>query len=416
MKKLLACMLVSVLMVTCAGMSIAQADAVELQFWTWRPEDVEFYDAVIKEFEAANPDIKVVQNAIKSTDYNTALSAALQGGGPDVFMTRAHGGLQTFTDSGFVLAIDDLVPELQAFDPAKLLGSRSATDGKLYGVPLASHTMFCYYNTAVYEKLGLKIPTTWAEFLANLEATKAAGYDALANGTKDAWICEVMMGAVAPSFYGGNAFADKVVAGETDFNDPVFVAAVDRLNELKPYLPNMFEGVAYADMQASFANEVSAHFLGGSFEAGTFLSINPELKFDVFAIPGEKAEDPAFVSVYADGNYSVNANTPNQEAALKFLKYFTTVEFGNAMVSKLSMMSPVPGVDLSASPFLTRVTELQKNATPYLFLVNFRYQKPTGSELFQPAAQGMLSGTLSAADACKQVQDGIATYYKPFQK
>ena len=32
-----------------------------------------------------------------------------------------------------------------------------------------------YYNRAIYEELGLTVPTTWAEFMANNEKIKAAG-------------------------------------------------------------------------------------------------------------------------------------------------------------------------------------------------------------------------------------------------
>ena len=80
------------------------------------------------------------------------------------------------------------------------------------------------------------------------------------------------------------------------------------------------------------------------------------------------------------------------------------------------MVTSVPGVDATSDPFIARVLELQKNATPYLFLVGFRYQQPTGSSLWQAAAQGVMAGTLTPAQAAKQVQDGIASYYKPFQK
>jgi len=86
------------------------------------------------------------------------------------------------------------------------------------------------------------------------------------------------------------------------------------------------------------------------------------------------------------------------------------------MVTDLKMVTSVPGVDATSDPFIARVLELQKNATPYLFLVGFRYQQPTGSSLWQAAAQGVMAGTLTPAQAAKQVQDGIASYYKPFQK
>ncbi len=395
----------------------AFAEPVELQFWSWRPEDTAFYDKMIAEFETAHPDIKVTQTTIKNTEYNTVLSTALAGGtGPDVFMSRAYGGLQTFADSGYMLALDELIPELKTFDAQKLKGATSITDGKVYGVPAVSQTMLCYYNKKVYDELGLKVPTTWDEFMANLEAAKKAGYDALANGTKEGWCCEFLFGAVGPSFFGGNNFYDKVIKGEAKFTDDVFVKALDKLNELKPYLPDMYTGVAYTDMQASFANELSVHFIGGSFEAANFKALNPELQFDIFAVPGPTVADPAYVAVYADMNYAINAASQKQEAAVELLKFLATPEFGKAIVADLSMVSSVPGVDVTANPFIAKVLELQKNSTPYLFLVGFRYQQPTGSSLFQAACQGMMDGSLTAADVCKQVQDGIATYYAPFQK
>jgi raffinose/stachyose/melibiose transport system substrate-binding protein len=89
---------------------------------------------------------------------------------------------------------------------------------------------------------------------------------------------------------------------------------------------------------------------------------------------------------------------------------------GNFFIKSLQMVSPVPGVDTSSDPFIARITELQKNSTPWILRVGFRYQQPTGSSLMQAGLQGMFGGTMSAADVCKSLQDGVATYYKPFRK
>lgn len=175
-------------------------------------------------------------------------------------------------------------------------------------------------------------------------------------------------------------------------------------------------GIGYEDMRSNFINELSPHLIAGSYEAAFFRSQNPDLDFDIFAVPGEKASDPAYVSVYADMNFAMNANSTKKDASIKFLKFLSSKEFGKAMVTDMKMVTSVPGVDASADPFIARVLELQKNATPYLFLVGFRYNQPTGSSLWQAAAQGIMAGTLTPAAAAKQIQDGIASYYKPFQK
>lgn len=115
-------------------------------------------------------------------------------------------------------------------------------------------------------------------------------------------------------------------------------------------------------------------------------------------------------------NFAMNANSPKKDAAIKFLKFLSSKDFGKAMVAEMQMASAIPGVDASADPFISSVLELQKNATPYLFLVGFRYEQPTGSSLWQAAAQGVMAGTVTPKEAAMQIQKGIASYYKPFQK
>ena len=387
-----------------------------LEFWTWRTEDVEFYDKVIAAFQKKHPNITVKQTALKNTEYNTILTASLQGGGgPDVFMGRAYGGLQVLANSGYLMALDNIIPELKDYSEPAKQGARSITDGKIYGLPALSQAIFCYYNKAVYKKLGLKVPATWAEFISNLETCKKSGIVPLANGSKDGWTVETLLGGVGPNFYGANDFFNAVVAGKTTFEDLRFVEAVKKIGELRPYMPELFAGVGYTDIQGSFINEMSAHMIGGSYEAGTFRSQNPSLDFDAFPVPGVKA-GTQYVTFYADMNWAVNAGTKNKEAALTFLKFLGSTEVGNMLISELKMVSSVPGVDTKLDPFVGKVITLLKNSTSYIFLVPFRYKQPTGSALWQAAGQGYLAGTLTAEQACKNVQTGIASYYKPFQK
>jgi len=393
------------------------AQKTTINFWTWRPEDVQIYDKLIDTFKKANPGIDIIQTAHKSTDYNTILSAALSGGsGPDVFQSRAYGGLETFAQSGFLEPLDTWVPELKSYNKGPLRGATSIKDGKVYGVPFASQTLFVFYNKAIYRQLGLTVPETWDQFLGNLQAMKKAGIQPLANGGKDGWTLEVMMGSLCPNFYGANDFFDAVVAGKTTFQDPRFVGAIAKLKELTPYMPDLYMGVSYTDMQSSFINEIAGHFIGGSFEAGYFSAQNPKLEYDVFAAPVAKTGDPHYVSLYADGNFSMNSGSKNKDAAAKFLRFLAGKTTGDAFIKELKQVSAVPGVDTSASPYISKVLSLQKYNTPYIMLVGFRYQQPTGSVLIQAALQGFMAGKFDAAEVAKQVQEGIATYYAPFRK
>jgi raffinose/stachyose/melibiose transport system substrate-binding protein len=393
-----------------------QTDQIVLEFWTWRPEDVDFYAGQIAKFEQANPGIEVVQTAHKNTEYNTILAASLSGGaGPDIFQGRAYGGLATFADSGFLEPLEQWMPELKDYSATALLGATNPGDGKIYGSPAVSQTVFMYYNKAIYKELGLSVPRTWDEMIHNFEVAKEAGYIPLGNGAKDGWCLETMLGGMGPGWYGGTDFFDAVVAGEKNFLDPAFVTMVEKMKSLTEYMPDMYMGVSYDDMRANFINELSPNLIAGSYEAAYFQSQNPDLDFGIYAVPGPNASDPAYVSVYADMNFAMNANSRHKEAAAKFLKFLSSKEFGKAMVTDLKMVSSVPGVDASSDPFIASVLELQEHATPYLFLVGFRYRQPTGSSLWQASAQGMMAGTITPEEAAKQIQDGIASYYEPFQ-
>lgn len=405
------------ILIAILALTSAFAQKTTINFWTWRPEDVEAYNKLIAVFEKANPGITVVQTAQKNTEYNTILSAALSGGsGPDVFQSRAYGGLETFAQSGFLEPLDKWVPELKAFGAGPLRGATSIKDGKVYGVPFASQTLFVFYNKAIYKQLGLSVPDTWDQFIGNLQAMKKAGIQPLANGGKDGWTLEVMMGALCPNFYGANDFFDAVVAGKTTFQDPRFVGAIAKLKELTPYMPDLYMGVSYTDMQSAFINEMAGHFIGGSFEAGYFSAQNPKLDYDVFAAPVAKKGDPHYVSLYADGNFSMNAAGKNKDASAKFLRFLASKTTGDFFIKDLKQVSAVPGADTSSSPYISKVLSLQKYNTPYIMLVGFRYQQPTGSVLAQAALQGFMAGKFDAAEVAKQIQEGIATYYAPFKK
>lgn len=392
------------------------ADKVMLNFWSWRTEDVDVYNALIEKFEAANPDIDVNFTAYKNTEYNTVLSAAMKGySGPDIIHLRAYGGLETYAQPGYLMPLGDKIPELEGFSETALGGVTSIGDGKLYGVPFASQTLVIYYNKAMYAELGLSVPETWDEFLANLNAMKTAGYTPLANGGKDGWTLEVLQGVICPNFYGANDFFDEVVAGETDFTDPRYRTSLEKLLELRPYMPNNFMGVSYTDTQMMFINEMAGHFIGGSWEAGYFSKENPDLDFDVFAGPVAEKGDTRYVSAFVDGSFGMNAYTKTPEEATRFLRFMASKEAGQFLADNLIQKSDVPGVEFS-DPFLQKVGDLNENSTPYIMLVGFRYQQPTGSTLLQGALQGLLGDSIDSAEVVKQVQEGVATWYEPFQK
>lgn len=392
----------------------AVEEMVSLNFWSWRTEDVDIYNNLIDQFREENPGIDVNFTAYKNTEYNTILSAAIKGGsGPDIIHLKAYGGLETYAQPGYLMPLDDKVPALKNFSENAVRGATSISDGQIYGVPFASQTLVIYYNKAMYKELGLSVPETWDDFLANLEVMKEAGITPLANGGKDGWTLEVLQGVICPNFYGANDYFADVTSGKTDFTDDRYRTSLEKLQELRPYMPDNFMGIAYTDMQMLFINEMAGHFIGGSWEAGYFSAQNPEMEYDVFAGPVAKAGDTRYASAFLDGSFGMNADTKAPDEAAAFLQFMASAKAGQYLADNLKQKSDVPGVQFT-DPYLKKLGELNKNSTPYIMLVGFRYEQPTGSSLIQSTLQGLMADSIDSTEVVSQVQEGVATWYKPF--
>jgi raffinose/stachyose/melibiose transport system substrate-binding protein len=243
---------------------------------------------------------------------------------------------------------------------------------------------------------------------------KKAGITPLANGGKDGWTLEVLQGVICPNFYGANDYFSELTSGKAKFTDDRYRTSLEKLLELRPYMPENFMGIAYTDMQMLFINEMAGHFIGGSWEAGYFSAQNPDLDYDVFAGPVAKAGDTRYASAFLDGSFGMNADTENPEEATAFLNFLASTQAGQFLADSLKQKSDVPGVKFT-DPYLKKLGELNVNSTPYITLVGFRYEQPTGSALIQSTLQGFLADSIDSTEVVRQVQEGVATWYKPFQ-
>src|SRR5579864_9256075 len=176
--------------------AIGQAGAM-MTFWSWRAEDRAFYESMIKKFEAQNPGVSIEFQTFKPTEYNTALSAAMQAGkGPDIVHLRAYGALQPFARPEFLVPLEDKVPELKTFSRQWLDGARGQTDHKVYGVPFAVQALVIFYNKKLLARAGVQPAATWTwdQFIAALRMLKDKGITPVANGAKEGWTLEIAMG------------------------------------------------------------------------------------------------------------------------------------------------------------------------------------------------------------------------------
>ncbi|MFJ2543535.1 extracellular solute-binding protein [Microbacterium sp. NPDC087589] len=135
----------------------------ELLVWGWEPT----LTPIVEAFEEEHPNVDVtLANVGTGNDHYVALqNAILAGSGvPDVAQIEFY-ALPQFT-SGDSLA--DLTP----FGAAELEGEfapgpwGAVSNGEtVIGLPGGGGPMALFYNAAVFERLGVEVPTTWDEYL-----------------------------------------------------------------------------------------------------------------------------------------------------------------------------------------------------------------------------------------------------------
>jgi multiple sugar transport system substrate-binding protein len=192
----------------------------------------DIWKEIIADFEKANPDIKVEYVGIPSTDYQSKVDTALQGGGlPDV------GGVGAAMLAGFA-AQNALEPLDDRFAKSSLNGklnddlvasmkAAGGGDDKLYSIPTSANNGVLYYRTDLFKKAGLDEPTTWDKFY------EAA--DKLTNKGKNEFGYTIRGGAgsiaqALDAMYGQSGITSFWDSGneKTTVNDPKNVAALEK--------------------------------------------------------------------------------------------------------------------------------------------------------------------------------------------
>lgn len=158
---------------TSAG--LANAGDIRFTYGEYSGQTKPFWDKVVAEFEAANPDINVTAESIPWSNYLQTLTTDISANNAPDVSVLASIWLSDFSDQGLIEPIRNLIsPELEhAFVPA-LLGP-SNINGELMGVPFAASARAMMINTDLYAKAGVAAPTSWDDLRMASEKIAATG-------------------------------------------------------------------------------------------------------------------------------------------------------------------------------------------------------------------------------------------------
>ncbi|MEU9733557.1 sugar ABC transporter substrate-binding protein [Streptomyces sp. NPDC048002] len=288
----------------------------------------DIWKEIIADFEKANPDIDVEYVGIASTEYQSKVDTAIQGGGlPDV------GGVGAAMLAGFSaqnaleplderLAGSSLNGKLNADMVASLKAAGGGEDA-LYSIPTSANNGVLYYRTDLFDKAGLEEPSTWDAFYTAAEKLTAAkknefGYTIRGGAGSIAQALDAM--------YGQSGITEFWDGDKTTVNDPKNVAALEKYAAL-------FKRVTpAADLNNDFTKMVA------QWDSGTIGMLNHNLgsyqdhvkafgadKFRGIPQPVGDSGKRVQVSNPVDG-LGVFQSSKNKDAAWKFIEYAVSHE------------------------------------------------------------------------------------------
>ncbi len=315
-------------------------------------------EALIADFEAANPDIKVTLQNFDHEGYKTAIRNFLTTDAPDLANWYAGNRMAPFVNAGQFMDVSDV---WAANDLGTSLASAQASmtiDGKQWGVPYTYYQWGIYYNKSVYDQVGAKVPATWDEFIANCELFKAAGIDCLTTGTSALW-----PGAGIFDYLdlrtNGYDYHMSLTAGKTPWTDQGVRNTFAEWAKVQPYITANHAAIDWQDAAALMVQGKAANYVMGNFAVGVLKEggmTNDTLGFMAFPTINPdvvRAEEAPTDTVH------IPAGAKNPEDAKTFLAYMASAEAQtkwNAAVGQLPINAGST-VDTS-DPFLSAGFEL----------------------------------------------------------
>lgn len=371
-----------------------------LNFFQYKGEALRDFAAIIDEFEAENPDIRVVQNQV--ADSETAIRTLLvKDRAPDVITLNGNGNYGTLAKAGvFADFSDDAV--LDRVSPAvqDILADLGNAEGEVNGLGYVSNANGVIYNTEIFAQQGLEVPETWDEFIAVCEALQAAGITPFASSLADSWTVMPSFNAIG-AYAAQDGFFDEMRAqGEdVDADSPVsfskdYADTLAKEAELFPYSQDGYRGATYDDATALFANGGAAMMLQGIWALSPVKNVNPDIPAAIFPYPVPENPDDRVLVSGVDIVVTMGEHTPHRDEAIRFIEFMFEKDVIERFAASQNMFPAATDAEISDDPALQSVAPYVEDGRIAGFI---DHQVPTSIPLVGVVQQAMFDGDLAGS-------------------
>jgi raffinose/stachyose/melibiose transport system substrate-binding protein len=398
---------------TAIGLTPAHAAPTEIQYFyraAWPTSEI-YANWLIDEWNKKNGDrVHVTGASVDGETYKTKQTIEISSSDPpDIFYSWEGGRAGEIVKGGFAA---DLTDYYKKYGWDKSLNTASVSlakfDGKPFFVPTELGASVVWYRKDLHDRLGLTVPTTWDEMMANAAKAKAAGIAPFMLSNQKKWPAQFMWSAMMVNKYGLDAY-QGLIDNKIPWTDPRAVditAMMKKLADDGMFIEN-FNSIDFAPAQVPWAQGKALYWYKGSFILGSFRGDKAQCcaePIDWFPFPAMSDKKPV-MSIYDEDTVMIHAASKNKDAAAEFVNWMVSPE---ASAKKLEIDKPYASnasTDLShLSPMEQRLGKAMSDAGSYTFMHVDHGTPPAISDRFLDGLQGVLAGAISPEEAMEATE------------
>ena len=314
-------------LVACGNSSSSSSSVTEVEFFSQKPEMQATLQEIVDDYNKSQDEVKVKLTSVP--DAGTVLKTRIANGeAPDVINIypqnadfkgwAADGQFVDLTDESDILGnLNDGAAEAYA------------VDSKIYNVPLTTNVSGIYYNKDAFDKLGIEVPKSLAEFQDIVKKIKDDGQTPFAEALGDPWT----VNGFAQLAWIQSAGSPQAANDYLRFSDKGAIKSDEVTKNVAAYLDLLAgngqsnsDGALYADTVAVFAEGKALMMANGSWALTVIKQQEPDFEVGFFPMPGLTADAPVMTVGAADMAVSISADSENIDASKDFVKYLSSTE------------------------------------------------------------------------------------------
>jgi raffinose/stachyose/melibiose transport system substrate-binding protein len=374
-------------------------------------EQKKIQQQVFDGFLKANPDVSAIEwdaQGPQGGAIQRLMTARLANQEMDLIACPAFYTNGAYVRRKLVMPITDKIKPFQDRIDAAALGAFTIS-GQVYGVPISTlSTSTIFYNVDMFQKLGIAVPTTYAELKAAVPKFKAAGVIPLLHQGSNTpmwpmWFFETFSQASGDPI----GKTQKNLDGTAKFTDAPDVEAFKLIKQWVDdgILSKDSLSVDQDGMRAAFAAGKSAMYYGGTWEIPSLQQTVKSFKWGVFAFPKMEGTpgEPRHGGGADNGICVSSSIAPEKvDAAIRFIEYLTRPEVATLYLApEQPIAASIKGVPQVEDAY---AVELRKAAFPNTIKFLDWIWPSEVATATASAIAGIVGGTMTPEQAAASVQ------------